>query len=104
MCLMLVYVCFVYVCKVIAFVDWLDKGFIYNIYEKSFEMCICLWPEYDCPEVTLCGWQDIKIQLLTNFELGWMMMMMSIFIVLDSVILNAQCFEGDWKYLKNIFI
>ena len=29
-------------------------------------MCICLWPEFDCPEVTQCGWQDIKIQLLTN--------------------------------------
>ena len=27
-------------------------------------MCICLWPEFDCPVVTLCGWQDIKIQLL----------------------------------------
>ena len=27
-------------------------------------MCICLWPEFDCPEVTLCGWQDIKFQLL----------------------------------------
>ena len=27
-------------------------------------MCVCLWPEFDCPEVTLCGWQDIKIQLL----------------------------------------
>ena len=26
-------------------------------------MCIWLWPELDCPEVTLCGWQDIKIQL-----------------------------------------
>ena len=34
------------------------------ICEKSLEMCICLWPEFDCPEVTLCGWQDIKIQLL----------------------------------------
>ena len=32
--------------------------------EKSLEMCFCLWPEFDCPEVTLCGWQDIKIQLL----------------------------------------
>jgi len=21
---------------------------------------------YDCPEVTLCGWQDVKIHLLTN--------------------------------------
>ena len=32
--------------------------------EKSLEMRVCLWPEFDCPEVTLCGWQDIKIQLL----------------------------------------
>ena len=23
-------------------------------------MCICLWPEFDCPEVTLCGWQTLK--------------------------------------------
>ena len=29
-----------------------------------WEGVICLWPEFDCPEVTLCGWQDIKIQLL----------------------------------------
>ena len=35
-----------------------------NICEKSLEMCICLWPEFDCPKVTLCGWQDIKVQLL----------------------------------------
>ena len=28
---------------------------------KSLEMCIYLWPEFDCPEVTLFGWQDIKI-------------------------------------------
>ena len=34
------------------------------ICEKSLEMCICLWPESDCSGVTLCGWQDIKIQLL----------------------------------------
>ena len=32
--------------------------------EESLEMCICLWPEFDCPEVTLCGWQDNKTQLL----------------------------------------
>ena len=31
-------------------------------------MCICLWPEFDYPEVTLCGWQDIKIQLLLLFK------------------------------------
>ena len=35
-----------------------------QVSEKSLEMCICLWPEFDCPEVTLCGWQDINIQLL----------------------------------------
>ena len=56
-----------YVCKVIGFVDWLDRGLIiYFICEKSLEMCICLVSsyEFDCPEVTLCGWQDIKIQLV----------------------------------------
>ena len=52
-----------YVCEVTSFVDWLDNGFIY-IYEKSFEIRICLWP--NCPEVTLCGWKDVRIQLLTS--------------------------------------
>ena len=55
--------CMFYICEVIGFVDWLDRGLTY-ICEKCLEMCICLWPEFDCPEVTLCGWQDIKIQLL----------------------------------------
>ena len=32
--------------------------------ETSLEMYICLWPDFDCPEMTLCGWYDIKIQLL----------------------------------------
>ena len=36
----------------------------YIIREKRLEMFICLWPEFDCPEVTLYGWQDIKTQLL----------------------------------------
>ena len=27
-------------------------------------MCIYLCPEFDCLKMTLCGWQDIKIQLL----------------------------------------
>ena len=49
-----------YVYEVIGVVDWHDKGLIY---EKSYEMCMCLWPEFDCPEVTLCGCQDVKIQL-----------------------------------------
>ena len=56
LCLMFVYVCFM-------FVIWLERGLICG---KSLEMWICLWPEFDCPEVTLCGWQDIKIQLLTT--------------------------------------
>ena len=43
---------------------WIDLTEGRYICEKSLEMCICLWPEFDCPEVTLCGWQDIKIQLL----------------------------------------
>ena len=30
-------------------------------------MCICLW-QFHCPEVTLCGWQDVKIQLLTDLR------------------------------------
>ena len=44
-------VCMFYVCLATGFVDWLDRGFIY-IYKKSFEMCIYLWFEFDCPEVT----------------------------------------------------
>ena len=41
---------------------WTD--FVKFTCEKNFKMCICLCKV--CPEVTLCGWQDIKIQLLTN--------------------------------------
>ena len=26
--------------------------------------------EFACPEVTLCCWQDVKVQLLTNSILG----------------------------------
>ena len=39
------------------------------ICEKSLEMCIWLWPEFDCPEVTLCGWQDITVQLLLLLDI-----------------------------------
>ena len=59
---MFVYILF-YVCEVIGLVVWLDERFIY---EKSFEIWTCLWPEFDCPEVTLCGWQDDKVCLLAN--------------------------------------
>ena len=47
----------------IGFLDWLDR--VYIIWE-SFKMCICLRFEFDSLEVTLCGWQNIKIQLLCN--------------------------------------
>ena len=72
LCLMFVFVytyaCFMFVKWLVFQID-LTEGWYKYIYiyvcvcEKSLEMCICLWPEFDCPEVTLCGWQDIKIQL-----------------------------------------
>lgn len=34
-----------------------------HMYESS-ETCICLW-QFNYPEVTLCGWRDVNIQLLT---------------------------------------
>ena len=52
------------VCKVVGFLLWIDLTEGWYICEKSLEMFICLWLEFDCPEVTLCGWQDIIIQLL----------------------------------------
>ena len=55
-------VCMFYVCELIGFVDWLDRGLIYMW--EEFRNVYLLWSEFDCPEVTLCGWQDIKIQLL----------------------------------------
>ena len=52
-----------------TFAKWLVLWIIWQrvyMYEKSLEMCICLWPESDRLEVTKCGWQDVKIQLLTK--------------------------------------
>ena len=34
---------------------------------RGFEVCLCLWLEFGCPEVTQCGWQDVEIQLLRGF-------------------------------------
>ena len=56
--------CFMFVKWLVLWID-LTKGLYTYIYEKSFEMWVCLWPEFHCPEVTLCGWQDVKIQLLS---------------------------------------
>ena len=47
------------VCVGTGFVDWLEKR---CVYEKSFGIWICLW-QFDCPDLTLCGWPDVKIQL-----------------------------------------
>ena len=57
---------FVYVGFVLCIHVWINfeegKEFMY---EKSFKMCICLW-QFDCPEVILRDWQDVKTQLLAN--------------------------------------
>ena len=58
---MFVCVCFMFAKGLVLWID-LTEG--WYIREKSLEMYICLRPEFDCPEATLCGWQDIKIQLL----------------------------------------
>ena len=78
------YVCFMFVKwwglwidvpKFFSCIQSINTGFVYYIYEKNFEMC--LWPEFDWYKVTLCGWQDIKIQLLTNLPLFWFFIHMS---------------------------
>ena len=55
----------------IIYKPWVYILDIYIYYEKNFGMCVCLWPEFDWYKVTLCGWQDIKIQLLTDLRLFW---------------------------------
>ena len=40
-----------------------------NVCEKNLETYIRLRPECDCPEVTLCGWQDIKMSDITQHPL-----------------------------------
>ena len=46
---MFVYVCFMFVWQLVLWID-LTEGLY--ISKKSFEMCIYLWFEFDCPEVT----------------------------------------------------
>ena len=76
LCLMFVYVRSDWFCRLTR----LTEG--WYICEKSWEMCICLWPEFDHPEVTLGGWQDIKIQLLLlllnllSWNLAWLYIIM----------------------------
>ena len=45
--------CFMFTKWFFKFIFWTDLTKGLYIYEKSFEMCICLWPEFDCPEVAL---------------------------------------------------
>ena len=54
-------------------------------------MCICLWPEFDCPEVALCGWQDSQIHLLTNFLSG---------VCWGLAVLDSKRTAGSWDYLS----
>ena len=61
-CLMFVYTCIV----LCLCTDWCygltwERG---HIYERFWSVCLIMM-EFDCPEVTLCGWQDVKLQLLS---------------------------------------
>ena len=51
-----------YVCVGTGSTDWLEKRF--DRWEE-FRNGSLLMAEFDCPEVTLCNWQDVQIQLLT---------------------------------------
>ena len=84
------------------------------ICEKSLEMCICLWPEFDCPEVTLCSWQDIKIQslllLLLLLHLGWTPNMTKVLLLILKVWSKSEysltCFAHCQEFLRcaNIYL
>ena len=52
-----------YVCVEVGFVDW--QGFTYIWEVLNWSMCL-LMTKFDCPDVTLSGWQDVNIQLPTN--------------------------------------
>ena len=54
--------CMYSLCVGIGFVDGLEKEFI----GAEFWNVHLLMTEFDCPEVTLCGWQVVKIQSVTN--------------------------------------
>ena len=79
-----------YVCEVIGLIDDLTDS--WYVCEKSLEMCICLWPEFGCPEVTLCGWQDIKIQLL---------LLLFCLSLLDDKHILYQILNADSRFMQN---
>ena len=43
------------------------QGLWETVYVWEFWNVHLLTTEFDCPEVTLCGWQDVKVQLLITF-------------------------------------
>ena len=49
--------------SVVSAVGWLEERFV--SLRKFWNMTL-LTAEFDCPEVTLCSWQDVKIQSLAN--------------------------------------
>ena len=52
----------IFVCGQILWI-WLWKGFT-DRYVRRLEKCASL-TEFDCPEVTLCSWQDYKFNIHT---------------------------------------
>ena len=62
-CLWMYVLC--YVCIGIGCVDWLEKRIYIYIYMRRVLKCEFAYNRVCCPEVTLCGWQDINIQLLS---------------------------------------
>ena len=56
-----VFCCFMFV---YGLVSWTDMGKSLYVYERILSVRL-LMIEF-CPEVTRCGWHDVKIQLLTS--------------------------------------
>ena len=49
---------------------WLEKGFTHtHACGKIYVKCAFAYGKFDLPDVTLCGRQDIKIQLLTSLSI-----------------------------------
>ena len=107
LCPMFVSLCFMFVKWLVYYID-LTEG--WYICEKSLEVYICLWPEFDCPEVTLCCSQDVKIQLLLLLlywmpcELGVSVILIGCWVFL-SFWLDIRCFcQFDWILDVSVFV
>ena len=80
-----------YVYEVIGSVDWLDRGLTYMW--EEFRHVYLLMTKFDCPEVTLCGWQDIKIQLLLLL-LFFKLMKDGLLKLFAQIMFSVICFEA----------